>query len=212
MKFKIAWLIPFVFISLCCNVTAAPQQFREGTQYQLITPAQPHKANNKVEVTEFLWYGCETCFVIQPYLERWKSANNNLIEYQRMPAITNEGMIILARAFYTAEALGIVEKIHRPLFEAIHRHRRRLDTEEALAEFFKEHGVGEKDFRHAFRSSFVAGKVRKAKTLGSRYEIAGAPTIVINGKYRVDSSMVTSPEELIAVVDFLVKEEMSKKI
>ena len=212
MNTKRSRLILLLLVFFSANVTAAPEQFREGMHYQLITPSQPHKSDNKVEVIEFLWYGCESCYVIQSGLERWKSANNNLIDYQRMPAITNDDMTLMARAFYTAEVLGIVNKIHRPLFEAIHRYRRQLKTEQDLADFFNEHGVSEKDFREAFSSSYVAGKVRKAKTIGSRYGIAGAPTIVINGKYRVDSSMVTSPDELIAVIDFLVKKEIGKKI
>lgn len=212
MHMKLFWFVPLIFISLIDDIAAAPQQFREGDHYQLIASPQVRAADNKVEVVEFLWYGCETCFVIQPNLERWKSAVNDVIDYQRIPAITNEGMILLARAYYTAEVLGIVEKVHQPLFEAIHKHRRQLNTEQALAEFFEEQGVGKKDFTQAFRSSYVAGKVRKSRTMAGQYGIVGAPTIVINGKYRVDSSMVTSPEELIAVIDFLVKKETAKKI
>jgi thiol:disulfide interchange protein DsbA len=207
---RLYWLIAFLLIPLVG--IAAPQQFREGAHYQLVTPEQPRKPNSKVEVVEFLWYGCETCFVIQSDLGRWKNTRKDTVDYQRMPAITNEGMIFMARVFYTAEVLGIAEKIHQPLFEAIHKHRRQLNTEQTLAAFFEEQGVGQKDFHQAFRSSYVAGKVRKARTTGSRYGIAGAPTIIVNGKYRVDSSMVTSPEELIAVMDFLVNKEAANKI
>jgi thiol:disulfide interchange protein DsbA len=87
-----------------------------------------------------------------------------------------------------------------------------LNNQDKLASFFAEHGVSEKEFRQTFSSSYVAGKVNKARTLGNRYGIAGAPTIVINGKYRVDSSMVVNAQELIAVIDFLVNKEISKNI
>ena len=210
MKFR--WLVLLIFFSLIGDAVALPQQFREGVHYQLITPAQSLPPNSKVDVVEFLWYGCETCFVIQPGLERWRSTRKDAIDYRRVPAVTNEGMIFMARAFYAAEVLGIVDKIHQPLFDAIHKYRRQLNSEQALAGFFEEHGVSEKDFLQAFRSSYVADKVRKARMMGKGYGIAGAPTIVINGKYRVDSSMVVSPEELISVIDFLVNKEAGEKI
>lgn len=211
MNLKTYWLIPLLFVYLAASLAAAPQQFREGVHYQLITPAQPRTPSAKVEVIEFLWYGCQTCFVIQPNLERWASDRKDAIDYQRVPAITNDGMILLARAFYTAEVLNIIDKIHPSLFNAIHKHRRKLDSEQALAGFFEEHGVNAKDFLQAFRSSYVAAKIKKARTMGNRYGIVGAPTITVNGKYRVDSSMVTSPEELTAVIDFLVNKEATAK-
>ena len=211
MKPHVIYLLVLLTFAISDHAVAAPQQFREGEHYQFITPAQTRTPGAKIEVIEFLWYGCQTCFVIQPNLERWASDRKDAIEYQRIPAVTNEGMMILARAFYTAEVLDIIAKIHQPLFEAIHKHRRKLDTEQALAGFFEEQGVSAKVFLQAFRGSDVAGKIRKARTLGSRYGIAGTPTITVNGRYRVDSSMVTSPEELIAVIDFLVNKEAAAK-
>jgi len=212
MKLKFVWLIPLASTLFAGNSGALPQVYREGVQYQLVTPPLSHTPNGKVEVVEFLWYGCETCYVIQPDLARWMDKRKDAIDYQRMPAVTNNDMVLMARAFYTAEALGISEQIHQALFAAIHRYRQQLNTEDDLAAFFAEHGVSEQDFHQTFRSSFVAGKVRKAKTMGDRYGIAGAPTIVINGKYRVDSSMVVNPEEFIAVIDFLVNKEISNNI
>jgi thiol:disulfide interchange protein DsbA len=179
--------------------------------YQLVTPPSSRTPTGKVEVIEFLWYGCETCYVIQPHLQRWADRRRDSIDYRRIPAVTNNDMILLARAFYTAEALGISDKVHHALFDAIHKHGRTLKSEQDLAEFFEEQGVERDDFRQAFRSNYVAGMVRKARTLGSRYGIAGAPTIVIDGKYRVDTSMVVSPQELIAVIDYLVNKESGKE-
>ncbi len=204
-------MIPVCLFLLIGNVAALPQQFREGVHYQLITPASSPTPGGKIEVIEFLWYGCETCYVMQPYLQRWADSRQGSIDYKRIPAVTNDDMILLARAFYTAEALGISDMVRHALFDAIHRHRRPLKSEQDLAAFFEEQGVEQDDFRQAFRSNYVAGKVRKARILGSRYGIAGAPTIVINGKYRVDSSMVASPQELIAVIDYLVNKESGKK-
>jgi thiol:disulfide interchange protein DsbA len=119
IKHKFAWLFPFLLILFVGNVGALPQVYREGVHYQLITPPLEHSHNGKVQVEEFLWYGCETCYVIQPDLARWIEKRKNSIEYHRIPAVTNDNMILMARAFYTAEALGIGEQMHQPLPEEI---------------------------------------------------------------------------------------------
>ncbi len=183
---------------------APPALFQAGVHYQVIDPPQPVQKGNGVEVLELLWYGCRTCFVLQPELERWRAAHREQIHYRRMPAITNEQMIMLARAFYAAQALGVEERVHGALFAAIHRHRRHLDSEAALTEFFAEQGVEPAAFRNAFRSNFTARKVRQARIMSKRYGIQGAPSIIIAGRYRVDPSMVRSVEEMTAVLDFLL--------
>lgn len=184
---------------------APPGGFREGVHYQRIDPPQPVQGGEGVEVVELLWYGCRTCFILQPALARWRSRHEGEIHYRRMAAITHGGMTLLARAFYAARALGVEEKIHRPLFTAIHRHHRRLEDEAALEEFFAEQGVDPAAFRRALNSRFVARKLRQARIMSRRYGIRGAPTVVVAGRYRVDPSMVHSPEEMIAVLDHLLR-------
>ncbi|HHH36576.1 MAG TPA: thiol:disulfide interchange protein DsbA/DsbL [Gammaproteobacteria bacterium] len=182
-----------------------PGGFREGVHYQRIDPPQPVQGGEGVDVVELLWYGCRTCFILQPALARWRSRHEGEIHYRRMAAITHGGMTLLARAFYAARALGVEEQIHGPLFTAIHRHHRRLEDEAALEEFFAEQGVEPAAFRRALNSRFVARKLRQARIMSRRYGIRGAPTLVVAGRYRVDPSMVHSPEEMMAVLDHLLR-------
>ncbi len=182
-----------------------PDGFKEGVHYQRIDPPQPVQGHKGVEVVELLWYGCRTCYLIQPALARWRERHAGEISYRRMPAITHEGMTLLARAFYAAQALGVEERIHEPLFAAIHRHHRRLEDEAALEVFFAEQGVDPRAFRRAMDSRFVARKVRQARIMSRRYGIQGAPTLVVAGRYRLDPSMVVSVDEMMAVLDYLLQ-------
>lgn len=183
----------------------APHSFIEGVHYQRIGSAQSLKRTDKIEVVEMFWYGCQTCYLLLEDIERWVSRNQNKIDYKRIPAITEEEMIFFARAFYAAEVLSVTEKIHKPFFKAIHQYRRRLNTEDSLAAFFFEHGVAKKDFIKAFRSSFVASKVRQSKLISKRFKIKGAPSVIIGGQYLLDSSMVRSPQQFIDVMAHLVR-------
>ena len=185
---------------------AAPE---EGKEYELIIPEAPTlTSTDKVEVVEVFWYGCPHCYRFQPAVKRWLEKGHPNVEWVRMPAVLNEHWEIHARAFYAAQALGILEKTHQALFDAIHKARRKLNTEESLAAFYKDYGVSEEDFIKTMHSFAVESKVRRARELDKRYNLHSTPSIVINGKYRIDPGMVEgNAEQMLDVVDFLVARE-----
>jgi len=206
MKRLTTILLSLFFVAAVPQLMAAPspQFFQKDLHYKEIEGAKSSYQGGKVEVMELLWYGCQTCYVMQGNLESWVASAGSTINYRRIPAVVNDEMILLARAFYAAEVLGVMSKIHKPLFSAVHESRRKLLTEEAVAEFFDEQGVTKKDFTRALHSAYVNGKIRRSRIMSHRYGIQGAPTIIIDSKYLVDPSLVRSPDELIDVVDFLV--------
>ncbi|VAW90442.1 hypothetical protein MNBD_GAMMA17-23 [hydrothermal vent metagenome] len=206
MKRLTTTVLSLFFVAITAQVTAAPSQqlFQKDLHYKEIDGAISSYQGDKVEVLELLWYGCQTCYVIQGDLENWVAGVGKAINYRRMPAVVEDNMMLLARAFYAAEVLGVMSKIDKPLFSAIHESRRQLLTEAAVAEFFVEQGVAEKDFTRALHSAYVNGKIRRSRIMSQRYGIQGAPSIIVDSKYLVDPSLVRSPEEFIDVVDFLV--------
>ena len=48
------------------------------------------------------------------------------------------------------------------------------------------------------------------RNLGARYGIHGVPAIVVDGRFYTDPTRVKSPEELVMVVNFLVKQELQR--
>lgn len=182
---------------------------KSGINYKEITTPQPTTAPaDKVEVIEFLWYDCQTCFVMQPLIERWLAEHRDQVVYSRVPAVTGDNMVYFARVFYAANTLGVLDQATPALFAAIHRYSRPLDSDDKLAEFFGELGVERARFLSTFRSSATADKVRDAKLMNRRYDVQGAPTLVVNGRYRIDPTMVASPEAMIDEVNFLVEREL----
>ncbi len=204
LKLSLRWLLPLLLIP----ALAQAAEFQEGRNYTRIVPAQPTESKGKIEVVELFWYGCPHCHRFQPYLERWAKQLPADVEYRRMPATLAEHWIIHARAFYTAEALGVLDKIHKPLFDAIHAQKRRLDTEERLMEFFAEQGVSNDDFKKTFNSFSVETKVRRAKEMSRRYMTEATPSVVINGKYILNSGQVEGNfNTMIKAMDFLIDKE-----
>jgi len=172
-----------------------------------LTQPQPTLDSSKIEVVELFWYGCPHCHKFQPYVEKWLKTKPANVSYIRMPAILREEWSLHARAFYAAEILGIQERIHAPLFDAIHIEKRRLFSEDALMQFFEEFGVSNEEFRNAFHSFMVDSKVRRARQMTRRYQIRGTPAVVINGKYVTGPGMAQGFDNMIKVIDYLVKKE-----
>ena len=183
----------------------------ESTAYEIITPAQPTHDPAKIEVIEFFWYGCPHCYDFEPMLSKWKENLPANVEFIRLPAAFNETWTKHAKAYYTAEALGIVDKIHTDFFEAVQNKKEELETEEQLAKFFVAHGVKEADFHEAFNSFPVDAKIRQAPAMASRYGITGVPAIIINGKYKTNGKIAGSHEKMIEVMNQLIQQESGKK-
>jgi thiol:disulfide interchange protein DsbA len=181
--------------------------FRIYGQYERVSPPQPTGSPNQVEVLELFWYGCPHCYSLEPYLKRWESTKPDYVVFRRMPAVFSERWLPHATAYYTAEALGVMDKIHGPMFDAMHKYGRPINTKEQLRAFFMEQGVSEQDFDKAYDSFAVRNKVRQAMVMTNRYGINGVPAIIVNGKYRTSGTLTGNFENLIKVINTLVDEE-----
>lgn len=175
--------------------------------YKELATAQPTRTGDKIEVVEVFWYGCPHCYYFEPVIEKWLEEKSEYIEFIRMPGILGKNWLPHARAFYAAEKLGILEEIHEPLFDAIHKDKRKILDEKSLRAFFSEHGVSGADFDQAYNSREVEDKVRTAFSAGKNYALTGVPAIIINGKYTTSASMAGSFEKIIDVINTLAAKE-----
>jgi len=202
---KITKTCVFIFLFAFSSLLRA-----ESVGYETITPAQPTHDTTKVEVIEFFWYGCPHCYDFEPLLNKWKESLPKNVEFIRQPAAFNETWTNHAKAYYTAEALGIADKLHADFFDAIQKKGEALETEEQLAKFFVAHGVKEADFHEAYNSFPVDAKIRQAGAMAARYGITGVPAIIINGKYKTNGKLAGSHEKMIEVMNQLIAQESKK--
>ncbi len=199
-------------VVLLCALALSPllsqaAQYTEGVHYQRLAQPQPTSTGDKIEVVEVFWYGCPHCFRIEPYVERWLRKKPENAEFVRIPGILRPSWENHGRAFYTAKLLGVFDKVHRPLFNAIHLEKRPLNTDEALMDFFAQFGVDKERFIKTFRSFAVETRIRRAKTMAMRYGINGVPAFVVNGKYLVTNRMTGGNAQTMKVISYLVKKE-----
>lgn len=191
---------------------ASPAAAEEQTGgYETLDAPQPTQNPDKVEVIEFFWYGCPHCYDFEPFLENWAKKLPANVDFIRQPAAFSDLWAKHAKAFYVAQALGVLDKVHADFFDALQNKHQKLETEEQLAAFFVAHGVKESDFHEAYNSFLVDTKVRQAAVIPARYGVTGVPVLIVNGKYKVDGKSAGSHERMIEVVNQLIKKEAAAK-
>lgn len=206
MKRLLPLLLAFIAPALA-PASAAAAEFDAFGKYEEVSPAQPTATKDKVEVLELFWYGCPHCFRFHPFLERWKETKPDYVEFRMMPTVFRPSWEAHAKAYFTAELLGVVDKVHEPLFDAMHMEKRKLNTREELADFFQEHGVSKDDFYKTYDSFAVTSMVKRATVMSDRYGVNGVPAVIINGKYRTSGSLAGSYDNVLKVIDALVDKE-----
>jgi len=168
-------------------------------RYTELKPPQPTEAGGKIEVVEFFWYGCIHCYNLEPALVGWLKQLPPDAQFRRVPAVFNPRWEHDARIFYAFEALGLLEKLHRPFFDAIHRDRLRSDDPKALAQWLQKQGLDAQKFTDVMKSFSVHSRTQRAKLMTAGYKIDGTPAIAVDGRYTVSAGegMLDTVSQLI---------------
>lgn len=205
--------MPFVLLTVLLNsiaVIAQPvteQKYQAGTHYTVLEAPVRTRDSSKVEVVEVFWYGCSHCYHFEPLVSQWKKKQATDVDFWRSPAIWNATMKLHAKAFFTANALAVTEKVHIPLFTTLVVERKRLSNKSQIEDLFADYGVDRAKFGKMFDSFSVNSLVNQADARARSYKVSGTPELVVNGKYRVGAKKAGGQAQMLEVVDFLVAKE-----
>jgi thiol:disulfide interchange protein DsbA len=184
----------------------------EGEDYALIAKPQPFAPlAGKIEVVEVFGYSCPHCAHFDPIFEQWTKKQGKDVRVTLVPAAFGGFWDSFASAFYAAQKLGVQERSHHALFEAIHDKRSvpvQNVAPEELATFYAAYGVKPSDFVAAYKSPQVAAQVKAARDFAARSEIPGTPALVINGKYLVKGKDFP---DMLRIADALIARERAGK-
>lgn len=211
----------------CAAVANAAPTWLEGRHYTVLVPAQRTVVGpGKVEVMEVFSYGCPACNGFQPVMEQLKKALPPNAQLVLLHAAFNaaESWPLFQRAYFTAATLGVADKAHQAMFDAIWKtgelaifdeSGRRLKNPppsmDDVAKFYERTtGVKADRFLATSKSFSVDARVRSADQQIVAMAVPGTPCIVVNGKYRVEMQSLGAVDELIQLVNFLVAKESGK--
>ena len=180
------------------------QQPADSAGYTTLKNDLPVEIQGKVEVAEFFWYGCIHCFNLEPLLEAWVPKLPADAQFRRIPAVFNERWAHDAAIYYSFEALGLLDKLHRPFFDAIHKDRLRSDNPAALGEWLGKNGIDQKKFETTMKSFGVQSKVKRAAQLTAGSKIDGTPAIMVQGRYTISTEQGRSQEGMLKNAESLI--------
>ena len=186
----------------------AASQYQEGVHYARLPVPVDTDSPGRIEVVEVFSYACVHCYRLDPVLEDWIGKLPEDVAFLRVPAIFNQTWALFGRLFYAAEALGVQEQVHAPIFEATHQRGQDLRNLELAEKLFEqEAGVPPEDFRKALQSFDVHNRLRQADAKGRAYRLSGVPTLIVNGKYRIEIDMAGTQAGMLEIADFLIAQE-----
>ncbi len=194
-------------LPLAC--TAAPEEAWKLDQHykRALTPSTPTDAK-RIEVREAFWYGCPHCADFDPYVEKWLKTKPADVDFARLPSSLGRPVGELhSKMFYTAQTLGVLDLVHKALFEAMHgKSPKPMDTPDSLRSFFVvTTGMNAKDFDGAFNSFVVDTQLRRAEDELRGYGISSVPMVIVGGSYLTGPSLAGGQDKVFKVVDFLIE-------
>ncbi|MEO6690437.1 MAG: thiol:disulfide interchange protein DsbA/DsbL [Dokdonella sp.] len=200
-------------VSFAFAAEGAKPEWEAGKSYQLIDPPQPTTTGNKIEVLEVFSYACPHCAHFQPYADQLKASLPKNAEFVLLPADFQPRWVAFARSFYVAKSLGLVEKTHQALFDAIYRDNRTINSLDDIAGFYAEHGANKDSFLSTVQSFVVDGQMASGHDREVKYGIDSTPTLIVNGKYRItaNTEQKIGFDEMVAIAQSLVAQEAKSK-
>ncbi len=188
------------------NSAFAQSKFVEGTHYFKLKAPQPVSTGANIEVLEVFSYACSHCATFEPIIQTWKAKKPANAQLVLLPAIFNQSWVPFARAFYTAQALNVLDKSHGAFFKAIHAERKPFASMEDVANWYGSAGLGitAKQFGDAFLATGLDAKLQNSVDRVPKYEVEGTPAMVIDGKYRFDLTSAGSMEAVPELINYLV--------
>lgn len=177
-----------------------------GTDYVEIPGGQPFAPlDGKIEVVEVFAYSCGHCAAFDPLVNAWKKRLPSDVRFTLLPAAFNPADNF-PKAFFAVEALGAVDRVHTPLFNAMHIERSlrpNASTDDIVA-FLSRHGVDAAQLRGTIDSFAVNAKVARTRQFMMRSGVDATPTMLVNGRYRVRGRTL---EDVLRITDQLVAQE-----
>ena len=148
------------------------------------------------------------------YIDSWVKRKPENLAFSRIPVVFGrKEWEIYARAYVTAEMMGLGEDAHKAMMDKIWKEQAVMRNMEELSEFYSSLGVDAKQFLATSKSFAVDARMRKEQKLVQIYGIRGTPSLVLNGKYRIaGNEAVPSFDAMLDVVDYLIARETARDL
>ncbi|HSM10658.1 MAG TPA: thiol:disulfide interchange protein DsbA/DsbL [Lysobacter sp.] len=184
-----------------------------GSDYAEIPGGQPFQpGRGKIEVAEAFGYTCPHCASFEPQVSAWAARLPADVQFVPVAAPFGGYWMPYAKAYYTAQAMGLAEKTHDAMFRAIHVERslpvQPLPTDTQIAQFYAKFGADPKQFESTMNSFAINAKLKRAQQFLMASGVDSTPMLVVNGKYRV---MGKTFDDSLRIAEHLIAQERAER-
>jgi len=197
-------------LALVLNQACAQEGFQDGVHYQTLSKPVVTADPAKIEVIELFWYGCPHCDALDPSLKAWSKQLPDDVRFDTMPVVFGRSWEMHARMYWVAKNLGILDQIHEPLFNALHREGQRLQRADEVVAFFTRFGADPQVVKRELTGFATESALRLSDSRVRAYGITGVPALVVNGKYVTSVSQAGGQQALFEVLNYLIEKARSE--
>jgi thiol:disulfide interchange protein DsbA len=200
----------------------------EGKNYFLIQPAQPTDTPDKIVVTEAFSYACPACNQFHAMADQLAKSlpAGAVMTYLPVSFRPDENFPLFQRAYFAAKALGVADKTYDAMFDAVWKSgelasddlttgrpkpQSAWPTIDDVAKFYAKYGVDPKQFVAVANSFSINTQMKRADDMVKAYGVASTPTIIVNGKYRLDPISAGGYPQTLELTQWLVSKEAAGK-
>lgn len=202
------WILSLALFAVAGIAQAA---FQSGVHYTELSKPVQTADPSKIEVVELFWYGCPHCDALDPALEAWKASLPDDVQFVRLPVVFGRNWEMHARMFWVAKNLGLLDQMHAPLFNALHRENKRLLREDEVVSFFTQFGADPAVVRRELKGFATESGLRLADARARAYGISGVPALVVDGRYVTGVGQAGSQQALFSVLNELIDKRRSAR-
>jgi len=200
------------FLAVLAFATLAPaQEMQEGKQYVRVRNPLPTESGKKIEVIEFFSYGCPHCADLEPVMQSWLKTLPADVQFRRVPVMFQDRWVVLAKVYYTLDALGDELRLSPEVFAAIHKGGSNLASDKIFFDWAAGKGLDRKKVEDMYNSFAIAGKMNRAKALAQQYNVQSVPLIVVDGKFITATDKVGSHAAMPSAIDALIAKARAER-
>jgi protein dithiol oxidoreductase (disulfide-forming) len=204
-------LVAAFFAALAFAAAAPAQELQEGKQYIRFKNPAPAAAGKKIEVLEFFSYGCPHCADLEPEMQAWMKTIPGDVQFRRVPVMFQDRWVVLAKVYYTLEAMGEDARLTPEVFAALHKGGTNLASDKVFFDWAAGKGLDRKKVEDMYNSFAVAGKINKAKSEAQQYNVQSVPMIVVDGKFMTAADKVGSHAAIPPAINALVAKARAER-
>lgn len=200
----------------------------EGKNYFTIEPQQPTGNPDKIVVTEAFSYACPACNAFHTTADQLEKSlpSNAVMTYLPVSFRPDENFPLFQRAYFAAKALGVAEKAHDAIYDAVWKSgelasddlttgrpkpQSAWPTIDDVAKFYAKYGVDPKQFVAVANSFSVNTQMKRADDMVKAYGVDGTPSIIVNGKYRFTPGSAGGYAQSLELTQWLIAKEAAGK-